>query len=184
MSQSWKRLKESSVFKAGFFDLKKGQYQLPDGRIMPEYYTMEFLDWVHVVALTPKKEIILVRQYRPPGEKSFLEFPGGGVSPSDPSPLVAAQRELEEETAYQSKKWSFLGAHYPNPALLTNRMHTFLALDCEKTGQLDWDPFEELETEIYPVSELGELLSSGQLDHSLVLASLALSWKHLGFPLP
>ncbi len=184
MSQRWKLLKEAELMRASFFTLKTQQYELPDGRIMPEYYSVEFLDWVNVVALTRHQEIIMVKQYRPPGQKSFLEIPGGGVSKSDSNPLVAAQRELEEETGYVSELWTLLGSHYPNPSLLTNRMHTYLALDCSATGQVDFDPYEDLITELHPITELSQLLFSGQIDHSVVMASLLLCLKHLGLQLP
>ena len=182
MSQRWKMLKESSVWNASFFTLKTQKYELPDGRIMPEYYSMEFADWVNVVALTRHQEVILVKQYRPPGQKSFLEIPGGGVE--DPTPLAAAQRELEEETGFVSEQWTLLGSHYPNPSLLTNRMHTYLALDCERTGTVALDPYEDIEIELHPVSELSQLLLSGQIDHSVVMASLLLSFQHLGLHFP
>lgn len=185
MSQDWKLLSEDTVFASGFFKLKTQQYELPDGRIMPRYYTIEFEDWVNVVAVTRQSEIVLVRQYRPPGKTSFLEIPGGGVDKrTDQSALQAAQRELEEETGFVSSNWQLLGTHFPNPALQTNRMHTFLALDCEKTGKLDFDPYEDLETELVPVSQLNSLLTSGKINHSIVMAALLLSFKPLGLHFP
>lgn len=185
MSQDWKLLSEDDTLVSSFFRLKTQQYEMPDGRVMPRYYTIEFADWVNVVAVTRQSEAVLVRQYRPPGKKSFLEIPGGGYDPkADESYLQAAQRELEEETGYVSSKWQLLGSHFPNPSLQNNSMHTFLALDCEKTGQVDFDPYEDLEVELVPISQLGSLVLSGQIDHSIVMASILLSLKPLGLQIP
>jgi ADP-ribose pyrophosphatase len=51
------------------------------------------------VALFPDERIILVRQHRYPFDKVILECPAGKLNKGE-DPLVAAQREFEEETGY------------------------------------------------------------------------------------
>ncbi len=58
---------------------------------------------VAVCALTPKKEVVLVKQYRKPVEKPLLEIPAGKLE-DDEDRVEAAKRELEEETGYIAKE--------------------------------------------------------------------------------
>ena len=57
---------------------------------------IETNDWVNVLAMTPKQEIILVRQFRYGTEEYSLEPPGGVIEKGE-DPIVAGQRELLEE---------------------------------------------------------------------------------------
>ena len=41
------------------------------------YYMLELPDYVSVIALTPARELLLVRQYRPVVQRHTLELPAG-----------------------------------------------------------------------------------------------------------
>jgi len=169
----WKVLKSQEVLKSGFFRLRVDQCELPDGRNMPRYYVMEFLDWVNVVPVTSSGQIVMVEQYRHGAGDVFLEIPGGGTHPDDGSnALLGGQRELREETGYESSEWINCGFHYPNPALQNNRMHTFLALDCRPVGPPELDPFEDLRVFEMPVREVYARLERGEFQHALISISL------------
>jgi ADP-ribose pyrophosphatase len=176
----WKTLASEEVFSAGFFRLRRDQCQLPDGRVMPRYYVVEFPDWIHIVPVTKEKELVLVRQYRHGVGEEFLEIPGGSMSPRmSESPLIAAQRELQEETGFTSQKWELIGDHFPNPALQSNRLYTYLALDCKKTSALQLDPFEDLTVELLPIERALKQLAQGEFKHSLVISSLMMARDQL-----
>jgi 8-oxo-dGTP pyrophosphatase MutT (NUDIX family) len=171
----WKVLKSSDVFKAGFFRLRVDECQLPDGRIMPRYYVIEFPDWVNVVPVTADGQMVMVEQYRHGADEVFLEVPGGSTDAADADPRSAGERELLEETGYRASQWIDCGYHFPNPALQNNKMHTFLALGCHKAADPDLDPYEDLRVRLMPVREVYDLWEKGELRHSLIAASFALS---------
>jgi 8-oxo-dGTP pyrophosphatase MutT (NUDIX family) len=176
----WKVLNTKELFKAGLFRVRVDECQLPDGRVMPRYYTFEFPDWVNVIPVTAEKQLVLLRQYRHSAGDVFLEIPGGSTHPKhDAEPLDAGKRELLEETGYASKEWIACGAHFPNPAMQNNRLHTFLALNCEKIAEPSLDPFEDLTVELVPVRKIVSLLEDGAFNHSLIAASVALALKQL-----
>ena len=80
------------------------------------------------------------------------ESPGGVVDPGESS-RVAALRELEEETGYTTNKLISLGFTHPNPAILNNKLHMFLALDCyipDRTQTLP-DETESIKLQIKPI---------------------------------
>lgn len=99
-----------------------------------------------------------------------MEIPGGAIDPGEP-PLEAAKRELREETGYESKQWHVLGSIRPNPAILSNTCHLFLALDAEKTAELDLDEAEELEVSLHGLKEIPRMIRDGRIQHSLVVGA-------------
>lgn len=180
MSKSWKVLETTEIFTTALMKLRSEKCELPDGRIMSRYYVVDFPDWVHVVAITSANEMILLKQYRQAAREVFWEVPGGTLDPGHESdPLEAAKRELQEETGYTSSHWKLLGSHSPNPAIQTNKIHTYLALNCSKTHELALDPFEDLEVELKSVKESFKMLKRGEFTHSLMMSSLVLAEPYL-----
>lgn len=178
----WKTLDTEELAKYGYFRMRKDKCELPDGRIMPGYYTIEFADWVNVIPVTKDKKIVLINQYRHSVEEITIEIPGGSTHPKENESVEkAARREMEEETGYTSEKLEFVGFQYPNPALLSNKMHTFIAWDAVKTKDQELDPYEDIETFEVTLPELRKLIETGKINHSIILGSFLLAQKKLGF---
>ena len=172
-------MKSTELLKARFFRLRSDECELPDKRVMPSYYVMEFPDWVNVVPATPDGQLVMVEQYRHAGEEIFLEIPGGSTNGPGEDPLEAGRRELLEETGYASDEWIYCGFHFPNPALQNNKMHTYLALNCLKVQAPNLDPFEDLKVRLMSVNEAVEALNGGGIRHSLIAASMSLAVSRL-----
>lgn len=177
---AWKVLESKKIFSSGLFQLKSDRCELPDGRIMPRYFVMDFPDWVNVIPLTPEKEVILVKQYRHASGRIHLEIPGGSMDPRlAESTLEGARREMLEETGYDSEKLVKVSSQYPNPALQSNQMHTYVAYDCKKIQEQNLDEFEDLELYFCSLSKLEEHLRNGDIDHSLMMASISMAFNYL-----
>ena len=175
----WKVLKSTELLKARLFRLRTDQCELPDKRVMPSYYVMEFPDWVNIVPVTTDKQMILIEQYRHAGGETYIEVPGGATHGPDEDPQDAGARELLEETGYESSEWIYCGYHSPNPALQDNKLHTYLALNCRQVSAPQLDPFEDLTVKLMPVKDALALWSEGGMKHSLISASIALSLRFL-----
>ncbi|PWU17596.1 MAG: hypothetical protein C5B49_08520 [Bdellovibrio sp.] len=175
----WKVRKSEEVYKSQVFRLRKDQCELPDGRVMPRYFVMEFPDWVNVVPVTEEKNVIMVRQYRHAGDGIYLEIPGGSTHGPSEDPRVAGERELREETGYQAQKWIYCGWLSPNPALQNNKIHTFLALGCQRVGEPQLDPYEDLTVEILPLEKLLQIWRDGGIKHSLIYGAIGLALPHI-----
>jgi 8-oxo-dGTP pyrophosphatase MutT (NUDIX family) len=133
------------------------------------FWRLECPDWINVIPLTPAGEVVFVRQYRHGIGAETLEVPGGQMDPGDPSPLEAARRELLEETGYAGEEWAALGWVHPNPAILTNRCHSFLVRGARPVAPIRNDADERTEVELAPLTAVPDLIRSGRITHGLVL---------------
>ena len=132
----------------------------PAGVEIAPYYTLEFPDFVHVLA-TVRHRVVLVRQYRHGLGASSLELPGGMVVPGDTDGVVAAgRRELLDETGYGSGRWSYVLALSVDPARYANRLHLVRAEDVV-VGAANPEPGEDIDTVLVPRDEAVRLAMSG-----------------------
>lgn len=137
------------------------------------FQVLESPDWVNVVAVTNDDQVVLIRQYRFGTGEVTLEIPGGIVEPRD-TPMMAAVRELREETGYVGDKVTHIGSVRPNPAFINNTCHTFLVENVFPDGAPDMDSAEDIEVVLRPLDQIPELVAQGLIDHALVLN--ALTW--------
>tara|TARA_B100000749_G_C18450166_1_gene476204 strand:- start:39675 stop:40295 length:621 start_codon:yes stop_codon:yes gene_type:complete len=175
LKERWKVLDSEELLKLGYFRIRKDRCELPDGRIMPAYYVVEFNNWVQMLSITSNKQMILVEQYRHATGESYLELPGGSSEPQNgEDEATSALRELEEETGYTGKV-EFLCLHEPNPALQSNQVQVYLATGCEKVHEQQLDPYEDINVLLKPVPEVYKMAEAGIFKHSLFLATLMLA---------
>src|SRR5690606_30589787 len=94
------------------------------------YHRINCPDWVNILPITASGDAVLICQSRAGNFRNTLEIPGGVVDPHEKDLTQTALRELEEETGYTTSRVLPLAAINPNPAIQTNKLHMFLALDC------------------------------------------------------
>lgn len=148
--------------------------QLPDGRINPEYWVLEFPDWVNVIAITKDGGMLMVRQYRHALGVTEYEL-CAGVMEKGETPLQAAQRELMEETGFAGGEWTKFMDICANPSNHTNMAHTFLAVGVEHVAEQHLDATEELTYHVLPQEEVLAMLQRGEMLQALMAAPL---WKY------
>ncbi|MDO4558862.1 MAG: NUDIX hydrolase [Planctomycetia bacterium] len=153
-----------------------------------DFLTLEMRNWVVVVAVTPDERFLMVRQYRHGTRSMQLETPGGVIEPGE-EPMVAAMRELREETGFTTDlplRW--LTTIDPNPAIQCNHAYLFLAEKCRPLTENEIlsmnvrpDPLEDIAVESLTRDELRENIQCGKLRHALILLSLAYydEWRRL-----
>lgn len=174
--RDWQRLGDEVLARYKVFTVRRSRRRSPRTGADIGFFLIDTPDWVNVVAITERDELVLVRQFRHGSERISLEVPGGLIDPQDDDPAAAALRELREETGYTARDLEPLGVMQPNPALFTNRCHVYLATGCTLAGGLEQDPGEDLEVVVLPLTEVPALVRSGAIDHALVLAALAFHW--------
>jgi len=139
---------------------------------------IHFPDWVVVLALTAKQEVIMVNQYRHGTENVHLELPGGLVDPDDLSPLAAARRELLEETGYGVPELHVIGECFPQPAILSNRCFVCLAQDAESQQKQALDDGEDMEVVKIPLADISSKIHNKEIDNGMTLLAFYYYWMH------
>jgi 8-oxo-dGTP pyrophosphatase MutT (NUDIX family) len=175
---AWVTLGQNNVADCAVFRVKRRRMRhITDGR-EGQFYVIEAPDWVQTLALTPRRELILVRQWRFGIEKLSWE-PPGGVIESGEDILAAAQRELLEETGQAGTSPRLIGQAYPNPAIQNNQTHFVLVENCTPKAPTHWDPHEELQIGIFSLDEIHQMIRRGEIFHSLALNALQFLFIHL-----
>ncbi len=144
-----------------------------------DFVVLHSSSWVNVVAVTPRGEMVLIRQWRQGTRQDTLEIPGGLVDPGE-SPREAGARELLEETGYQAAEMLPLGWVHPNPALFDNRCYSFLAREAVPVAEQNLEETEDIEVLLRPLQDLPGMVAQGEISHSLVISALTLFWLKYG----
>lgn len=168
----WRRLgsqegPDLKLFRARFDDMEH-----PVSAEVMQRVVLSSVDWVNLVALTGAGDLVMVRQFRFGVGYPTLETPGGMVDPGEDS-LIAARRELTEETGYSGGDWSYLGAVEPNPAFHDNLCHHWLARNVTRTQAQQTGRGEMIRVELLSPQAVREAVLDGTIKHALALSVLA-----------
>lgn len=138
------------------------------------YIVMDAPDWVIVIPeLTETNEFLMVKQWRHGIQRLSIEFPGGVIDKNE-SIEDAAKRELQEETGYTTNHLIHLGSLSPNPAIMSNTVHIFLAQDLTKTSEQDLDSDEYVDFLKMSKQEVFEKMGTKDFPHALMSSALNL----------
>jgi len=181
--QSWEVLSTRQVIDTPFLKIRSETVALPDGTIISDYFIIENRGWVGIVPITEDGRFIINKQYKHGVGQEVLEFPAGGIDPHEKDPLVAAQRELMEETGYSVEpgQIELLSHMMANPTGAVTEVWWYLARNVRKTGEQKIDPAEVIENILLTPSELIELLRSGHFKVQGHVAAAYLAFERLGY---
>lgn len=164
--------------------LKVPHFQVVEDRVRVGRETFDYVyrlqgPVVHLLAVTPRGQAVLVRQYRHPVRRTLLELPAGKVE-SGERPLAAAKRELREETGYAATRWVHLGGWPLTPASSTMTAHYLLATGARLAAPAAPERTEFLRVELVPLRGLWRRLSGTRATTASSLLCLALALDRLG----
>jgi 8-oxo-dGTP pyrophosphatase MutT (NUDIX family) len=166
---TWKKVSSEKLAECRIFKIWCNHFVSSKDEKEADFYMIENPDWINVIALTPDEKVILVEQFRHGIENISLEIPSG-VTENGEDPKTAAIRELREETGYEPREVISIGKVHVNPAIQNNSTHYFLALDCERKHETDFDEHEDIATRLVPLSEIPKLIEEEKIAHSIVVA--------------
>ena len=96
-----KTVKRTEIYQGPIFKVVQDQVELTEGKGQAQRDLIFDNGAVDVIAITPEKKMILVKQYRKAIEATSYEIPAGKLEAGEHTdPKAAALRELEEETGY------------------------------------------------------------------------------------
>ena len=170
----WETISSEYLFRRPWLTVRHDKVRLPDGRINPEFYVLEYPDWVNIIAITENGEFVMERQYRHGLDKTCYEIAAGVVENGE-TPLEAARRELEEETGYGGGEWKELMLISGNPSTTSNLTHCFLAEGVRKVSAQHLDSTEDLSVCLLSLDQVRQLLVHDKIRQALMAAPL---WKY------
>jgi ADP-ribose pyrophosphatase len=176
---TWKKLSSHYIHKGPWATLRSDRCEMPDGRIVEDYYVLEYPNWVNAVAITDDNKILMVHQYRHAAGIVSLEIPGGVIEAGE-SAEYALRRELLEETGYQFDDFELLCEIYANPSTANNKTSCFLARNGKKVQDQQFDEHEELIVETFTIDEVKRLLADNKIAQALHCTGLFYALAKLG----
>ncbi len=182
LEHGWQVLSTTQVLDTPHLKIRSERVLLPNGVVLPDYYIIENRGWVGVVPVTSNGLFLINRQYKHGIGKYVFEFPAGGIDEGEDDPLVAANRELMEESGYSAEpdKIELLTELVANPTSAVTRIWWYLAHDVRKTGEQKLDPAEEIENSLVTPAELLELIHTGQFAVQGQVAAAYMAMERLG----
>lgn len=173
--EKWKTLSSEYLIQRPWLTARRDSVELPDGRVHPEYYVLEYPAWVNVIAITPENRFVMIEQYRHGLGDVFIELVAGVVEDGE-EPQAAARRELLEEAGYAGGDWELLTVLSQNPSTTTNLTYCYLARGVVKVADQHLDATEDIAVHLLTEAEVCNLLARDAIKQSLMAAPL---WKYL-----
>jgi 8-oxo-dGTP pyrophosphatase MutT (NUDIX family) len=176
-----KLLDKKTILETRPFHVEEIRFEYEDLKPERSYHRLKCPDWVNVVPVLPDGRIVLIEQPRVGSLSKVLETPGGVIDSHERDPTMAALRELEEETGLTSRRILSLASINPNPAIMTNICHFFIALNCTPVEKRVHhpDPDERITMRLVDSGELDGLIRTRQINHALSCLCIFLGMKYL-----
>jgi len=179
----WTEQERKQVFNSRVFSVWESKCKAPETlqeeRESQVFTVIDAKNWAIVVPVIDSpngKKFVMVWQWRHGSQCLSLEFPGGVIEHGE-IPEEAAVRELYEETGYKPQKIEKIGEFSPNPAIMSNRVHFFLAENLTGGGRQNLDEDEYVETVLVDIDEVIQGMGKEPYIHALMGTALALYHK-------
>lgn len=171
MVPAWETISKEKAGDFKIFDVLWVKRRHPVWQKESDFVVVDSPNWANIIPITSAGRIVMVEQFRQGTNSITLELPGGLIEQGE-LPEIAAKRECKEETGYSSdEKIELIGESLPNPAFMTNKCYTFVWENCQKVTGQDLDDNEELNVIELTESEIREKISSGELNHAIILSA-------------
>ena len=157
-----KQIEREEIYNGHIVHLVRDKVLLPNGKEAVREVCMH-VGAVAVIPLLDDGRVVMERQFRYPHGRVFLEIPAGKLNANDEDVLMAAKRELREETGATAERYTELGVMIPSPAILAERITLFLA-EGLSFGDRELDDDEFLDVEFIPLDELYAMVLRGEIE--------------------
>jgi ADP-ribose pyrophosphatase len=161
-----------------FLTVELHTVELPDGTLVPDWPWVITPDFSLVIAVTLEGRFLCFRQTKYSIEGLSLAPPGGYVDAGE-DPLVAAQRELLEETGYAAPHWDHLGSFPVDGNRGAGVAHIYLARGAVPVADRDADDLEAQELLLLSEEEVGAALDAGEFKVLPWAAAAALALRRV-----
>jgi ADP-ribose pyrophosphatase len=143
--QPWKTVaRETAFHHSKWLTVENHTIEMSEGKTLKEWPWIITPDFVNVIAISDQGRYLLFRQTKYAVDGVVLAPVGGYLEPGE-DPMLAAKRELLEETGYEASVWTPLGSYAVDGNHGVATAHFFLARNARKVKQPASDDLEEQE---------------------------------------
>ena len=169
-----------------WIDFRRSAYRFPDGRVFEPYYSYTRSDYAVVVASDTEGRILCVRQFRQGIREVTTEFPAGGIDhrelkdggrSTEETALLAAKRELLEETGFESDEWEHLLTVPAQATISDNYAYLFRAKNCRRAAGQNLDEMERLKCVRIGAEEIEGMIFRGEFQQAVHILAWLLSQR-------
>ena len=118
----------------------------------------------------PEPLVLLERQYRHAAQDYLWEIPAGRIDPGEKA-LLAAKRELLEETGYTASRWRRILHFYASPGFVAETMSVYLARGL-RAGPAQPEADELIQVRMLPLATAIRMVVRGTIRDAKTIASL------------
>ena len=177
--QPWKTRSREVVLDYGrFLVVENHTIELPDGQAIADWPWLVTPDYINVAAVTTDNRFLCFRQTKYAVQGVTLAPVGGYLEPGE-DPLTAAQRELLEETGYESPDWVSMGQYAVDGNRGAGVAHLFLAQKARRVAEIVAADLEEQELLYLSRTEVELALAAGEFKVLAWSAVIALALQRL-----
>jgi ADP-ribose pyrophosphatase len=157
-----KTISGETLYEGKIITLRVEEVELPDGNRA----TRELIKHpgaVAIIPITAEGKLVLVEQYRKALDRSLIEIPAGKIDPGE-APEITAVRELEEETGYGAKEFTYIQSFATSPGFADEVIHLYVAQNLykiENPAEGDEDEFIGL-LEV-TIEQAEEMVATGKI---------------------
>ncbi|MGG0642696.1 NUDIX hydrolase [Sporosarcina gallistercoris] len=151
-----------TLYNGKIIELRVEEVELPDGK-RAKRELIKHPGAVAIIAITDQGKLVLVEQFRKALERSIIEIPAGKIEPGE-DPEKTAIRELEEETGYRAKEFTYIQSFATSPGFADEVIHLYLAkslVRVENPAAGDEDEFINLQEST--IDEAEEMMKDGRI---------------------
>lgn len=164
--------KKNLIRHGSILDMYDLEMALPDGSTEHWDFVSHRKGAACVVSVFPDGRLLLVRQYRPALGRYTWELPAGGRDSVEEDTKVCAERELREETGYDSDELIKILSLKATVAYSDELIDVYLAKNIRKIGSQHLDPAESIEMKAFSLDEVIQKIRTFEIQDAKTVAGI------------
>ena len=174
--EPWTTVSTKQLFKNDKFTVVEDVVILPNGKETTYTYTPSVLDSIIIIAINEHQELLIQREYSHPPRQILWQLPGGSILANEDI-IVAAKRELSEESGYSFRDAKNIGFYYTNNRNSNKRQHVIIASDIYE-NRLPSDDDEFIESQWLSLNKVKNMIKNNEITNINMLAALSLWFQN------
>lgn len=163
------KIKGKLIFKGKVIHVYHDEVKCSNG-ILANREVVRHLGGAAILFINSKNEVLLIKQFRYVFNEELYEIPAGKLEISE-DPMLAAKRELEEETGYHSEDIKPLGIIYPTVGYSDEKIYLYLVEEATlESTHFDID--EDISSAFYPLKDVLEMIQNGIIKDAKTICAI------------